>query len=148
MPTFETATLMSMPDDLDAILVRVPADIAAETRKLVTVLSVTRPDLVAKVQPGWGSVNYRHKRAGFICAVFPMADHVSLVFEHGRQLSNDDGLLEGDGKQVRFIRLAAGRSDPGGSDRALAGGGHCASQLERYQGPTGGEYGAHRPSGA
>lgn len=103
---------MSMPDDLDAILERVPSPVAAEARKLVTVLSVTRPDLVAKVQRGWGSVNYRHRQAGFICAVFPMADHVALVFEHGRQLSNDAGLLEGDGKQVRFIRLAPGDPIP------------------------------------
>ncbi len=39
-----------------------------------------------------------------------MEDHVSLVFEHGRQLSSP--LLQGDGKQVRFIRLEPGTDIP------------------------------------
>ena len=44
--------------------------------------------------------------AGFVCAVFPMQDHVSLVFEHGRQLNSP--MLQGDGAQVRFIRIEPG----------------------------------------
>lgn len=103
---------IEMPEGLEAILARVPPGVAAEARQLVAVLGTLRPDLTAKVQPGWGSVNYRHKRAGFVCAVFPLAGHVSLVFEHGRLLSNDDGLLEGDGKQVRFIVLSPGDPIP------------------------------------
>ena len=39
-----------------------------------------------------------------------MEDHVSLVFEHGRLLSSP--LLEGDGKQVRFIRFVPGVEIP------------------------------------
>jgi hypothetical protein len=101
-----------MPAEFETILARVPPGVAAQARRLVTVLSLVRPDLTAKVQLGWGSVNYRHKRAGFVCAVFPLAGHVSLVFEHGRLLSNDHGLLEGDGKQVRSIILKPGDPIP------------------------------------
>ena len=94
-----------LPSDLETILGRVPEDVAAKARELVGVLATIRPDLAAKVQQGWGSINFRHKTAGFVCAVFPLADHVSLIFEQGRLLSNDHGLLQGDGKQVRFIRI-------------------------------------------
>ena len=88
-----------LPSDLETILGRVPDDVAAKARELVRLLASIRPDLAAKVQSGWGSVNYRHRTAGFVFAVFPLADHVSLIFEQGRLVSNDHGLLQGDGKQ-------------------------------------------------
>ena len=78
-------------------------------RLALTLLNL-RPDLEAKARLGWGSVNYRHPQAGFLCAIFPMQDHVSLVFENGRLLSSP--LLEGNGKQVRFIRFAPGADIP------------------------------------
>ncbi|HEV7275655.1 MAG TPA: DUF1801 domain-containing protein [Devosiaceae bacterium] len=69
-----------------------------------------RPDLAPRVRLGWGSVNFRHPAAGFVCGVFPMPDHVSLVFEHGRQLESP--LLQGEGKQVRFIPFRPGDEIP------------------------------------
>ena len=102
--------MSSFDRDLDDLLTRRPPGVAAMARRLVATLRDIRPDLVATVRLGWGSVNYRHPVAGFVCAIFPMEDHVSLVFEHGRQLSSP--LLEGDGKQVRFIRFAPGMDIP------------------------------------
>lgn len=96
--------------DLRPILRAYPDPIAELTRQAAVALVELRPDLEAKVRLGWGSVNYRHPDAGFVCALFPLEDHVSLVFEHGRQLSSP--LLEGDGKQVRFIRLVPGTPLP------------------------------------
>lgn len=96
--------------DLVTLLRPLPEPVAELASRLALLLLAMRPDLEAKARLGWGSVNYRHPRAGFICAVFPMQDHVSLVFEHGRQLSSP--LLEGDGKQVRFIRLVPGAPIP------------------------------------
>ena len=93
-----------MVADLIQITRSLPQPIADMASRLALTLLSVRPDLEAKARLGWGSVNYRHPRAGFVCAIFPMEDHVSLVFEHGRQLSSP--LLEGDGKQVRFIRFA------------------------------------------
>jgi hypothetical protein len=84
--------------------------IAETAGRVIATLRRLRPDLVPQVRLGWGSVNYRHSRAGFVCAVFPMADHVSLVFEHGRQLSNESGLLQGNGRQVRFISFRPGQA--------------------------------------
>lgn len=93
----------SLEEEIETFLDGFRPPIAEMAGRLIAALHELRPDLVPQVRLGWGSVNFRHRKAGFVCAVFPMADHVSLVFEHGRQLSNASGLLQGDGKQVRFI---------------------------------------------
>jgi len=95
-----------MIDDLDLLLKRIEPAVSDTAREVAETVAALAPEMSAKVRIGWGSVNFHHPAAGFVCAVFPMADHVSLVFEHGRQLSSP--LLEGDGKQVRFIRFAPG----------------------------------------
>lgn len=106
----DTAASDILLGDLRPILRAYPEPIAELTRQAAVALIALRPDLEAKVRLGWGSVNYRHPAAGFVCALFPLEDHVSLVFEHGRQLTSP--LLEGDGKQVRFIRLVPGTELP------------------------------------
>ena len=99
-----------MVADLLQIVRSFPQPIADLAQNLALTLLSVRPDLDAKARLGWGSVNYRHPKAGFVCAIFPMEDHVSLVFEHGRLLSSS--LLEGDGKQVRYIRFEPGAAIP------------------------------------
>ena len=96
--------------DLLNIVRSFPEPVQQLTSKLALTLLSVRPDLEGKARLGWGSVNYRHPVAGFVCAIFPMEDHVSLVFEHGRQLSSP--LLEGDGKQVRFMKFVPGNDIP------------------------------------
>lgn len=96
--------------DFAALLERFDQPVAALSREIVALLSTMRPELDPVVRLGWGSVNFRHPRAGFLCAVFPMPDRVSLVFEHGRLLSSP--LLEGDTKQVRWIPLRPGSALP------------------------------------
>ena len=85
-------------------------EIGAMAAEIIGTIRDLRPDLAPRVRLGWGSVNFRHPQAGFVCAVFPMPDHVSLVFEHGRQL--DSALLQGEGKQVRFIPFRPGDAVP------------------------------------
>lgn len=96
--------------DFSSLLARFETPVAKLARDLVKVVREVRPELDPQVRTGWGSVNFRHPRAGFLCAVFPLADRVSLVFEHGRLL--DSPLLEGDTKQVRWIRLRPGEAIP------------------------------------
>lgn len=100
------------PRDLDPLLARFETPIADTARRLAAVLADIRPDLTPAVKTGWGSVNYRHPRAGFICAIFPNAGHVSLLFEQGRLLSSP--LLRGNAtaKQVRWIEIRPGDDIP------------------------------------
>jgi hypothetical protein len=63
------------------------------------------PDLGERVYRGWRGVGFRHPEAGYVCAIFPRADSVELLFEHGASLVDPDGILEGDGAQTRVIRV-------------------------------------------
>jgi hypothetical protein len=85
-----------------------PKAIAALARRIVALVAGMHPEMEAAVRFGWQSVSFRHPGAGYVCGVFPRPDRVLLLFEHGRQLTDPHGLLEGDTRQVRFIALKPG----------------------------------------
>lgn len=106
------ATSGASDEEIAALLDGVKPDIRDLALALIDLLRREHPDLEASARFGWRSVNFRHPRAGYLCAVFPLKDEVRLYFEHGRLLSDPDGLLEGDGKQVRALRLRPGDAIP------------------------------------
>jgi hypothetical protein len=63
------------------------------------------PDLVEKVYRGWQGVGFRHPDAGYVVAIYPRREWVGLFFEHGSSMADPEGVLQGDGKQTRFIRI-------------------------------------------
>ena len=98
-----------MDDDaaeVDGLLADCSDQVALTVRRLRRVLLEGRPDLVEKVRSGWRSLNYHDPVAGFVCAVFPQRDTVSLVFEHGARLPDPHGVLTGDGRRVRSMTFA------------------------------------------
>lgn len=96
--------------DLDTLLDRHSPAVADLARHVTGWVATQFPELTARVKLGWGAVNFRHPRAGFVLAVFPFEDRVSVVFQQGRLLSSP--LLEGDTKQVRWIPLVPGEPVP------------------------------------
>lgn len=97
---------------LDDLLAPLPEEIGSLARELVALVG-GMPGLTGKVMPGWRSVNFRHAKAGHVCAVFPHEDRVSIYFEHGRVLSDPEGVLMGDElKKGRFLRLYPGKESP------------------------------------
>jgi hypothetical protein len=98
--------------DLDGLLARRDKPIAELALRIVNLLREVRPDLTPAVKLGWGSINFRHKEAGHLCAVFPQTHNVLLVFEHGRLL--DSPLLVDNGKvtRVRWIPFEPGDEIP------------------------------------
>jgi hypothetical protein len=86
--------------------------IAALARKVVALVAGMYPEMETAVRFGWQSVSFRHPGAGYVCGVFPRPDRVLLLFEHGRQLTDPHGLLEGDTRQVRYIALKPGDKLP------------------------------------
>jgi hypothetical protein len=79
--------------------------IAARLRALVT---QTIPNVDEAVYPGWRLIGYRRRegrRSRYFCFVAPFPDRVALGFEYGVLLTNDAGLLEGDGTQVRHVTI-------------------------------------------
>ena len=65
------------------------------------------PYVIEKVYPGWKvilcSFDGTMKRG--ICAVSPQRRYVNLIFYHGADLGDPDRILEGDGKNVRHVKI-------------------------------------------
>ncbi|UJW84071.1 DUF1801 domain-containing protein [Devosia sp. SL43] len=94
------------------LIAPLPEPVQALTARLVALVAA-HPGLTGKVMAGWKSINFRHAAAGHVCSVFPQVDRVTLYFEHGRLLSQGDGLLIGDGlKKGRYLRLVPGDDIP------------------------------------
>jgi hypothetical protein len=102
---------------VDELLADHPDLVAETARTLRAAVLDGRPDLVERVRHGWHSINYRDPRAGFVCAIFPTADRVQLVFERGVLLPDPDGLLTGTGRQVRALEYR----HPDAVDAAVVG---------------------------
>jgi len=101
-----------LDEDIDTLLARREAEIGQLGRQVIAIVREVRPDFVGKVAFGWNTVNFRHPKAGFICAVYPARDHVSLIFQNGRLL--DHPLLKDDGKvkRVRWMPFRPGDEIP------------------------------------
>jgi hypothetical protein len=99
-------------DDFAELVRPLPPAIAELTARLVTLVAA-HPGLTGRVMTGWKSVNFRHGKAGHVCAVFPHEDRVSLYFEHGNLLENGAGLLLGERlRRGRYLRLHPGDDVP------------------------------------
>lgn len=97
--------MSAAPAGLDLLLDGLPDPVGQLCRAVVALVAGTK-GLVGTVKPGWRSINFRHERAGHVCAVFPYADRVSIYFEHGRLLEDPEGLLEGETlKKGRVMHL-------------------------------------------
>jgi hypothetical protein len=98
-----------VPEDADVeVLLADHTDVVSATARLVRAAVLdAHPQLAERVRHGWHSINYRDPAAGFVCAIFPTAHDVQLVFERGAQLPDADGLLTGLGKQVRMLVFTA-----------------------------------------
>ena len=94
-----------MTSDLDDLLADHPEAVAGTFLRLREILLMGRPDLTERVRPGWHSVNFHDPAAGFVCALFPLADRVQLVFERGALLPDPDHRLGGTGRQVRTLEF-------------------------------------------
>ena len=76
--------------------------IAEALRKLIR---ETIPEAIESGHPTWHSIGYRHPKAGYVCGIFPHKDSVDLVFEFGILLSDPHEVLQGEGKQTRYIPI-------------------------------------------
>lgn len=63
------------------------------------------PQAKEKANRGWRSISYRDTLVGYFCGIFPFEAHVDLIFEFGALLPDPEGRLQGDAKQVRYLRF-------------------------------------------
>lgn len=92
------------------------ADHSPEIRTLAEnlrrIIRETVPSAAEKAYPTWHGVGYHHPECGYFCAIFPQENNVRLGFEFGVLLPDPDGLLQGDGSQVRYVILEPDRKIP------------------------------------
>ncbi|MFN2198331.1 MAG: DUF1801 domain-containing protein [Anaerolineales bacterium] len=108
-----------MPDGKQAALNEVVQLLAGHDPEVRAVVDQLR-DLVRQTVPaanetvnfGWHSLSYRHPQQGYFCGIFPQADNACLLFEFGVLLSDPAEILQGSGKQVRYVLLAPGEPLP------------------------------------
>ena len=71
------------------------------------VLLEAAPGLEQRVYQGWQAIGFVHAGAGYVCGLFPRPSALLLTFEHGALPPDPDGLLTGDGRQVRSLPVTA-----------------------------------------
>jgi hypothetical protein len=90
----------------EQFLAAFPPAIQALADQLRALVKQTVPNVDEAVYVGWHLIGYRVRdgsRSRYFCFVAPFEDRVALGFEYGVLLTNDAGLLEGDGTQVRYV---------------------------------------------
>src|SRR5262245_52324079 len=92
----------------DQFLATFPAEIRTLADQLRALVTQTVTEVDEAVYSGWQLIGYRlrdGRRTRYFCYIAPFEDRVALGFEYGVLLSNDAGLLEGTGTQVRYVTI-------------------------------------------
>jgi hypothetical protein len=81
-------------------------EIAVKAREVI--LSVM-PTATEKVYPGWKVIQYgtAADMKSVFAAISPQRERVNLGLANGVDLPDPDGLLEGDGKAIRHVKLTS-----------------------------------------
>ena len=81
-------------------------EIAVKAREVI--LSVM-PDATEKVYPGWKVIQYGAgaDMKSVFAAISPQRERVNLGLAGGVDLPDPEGLLEGDGKAIRHVKLTS-----------------------------------------
>lgn len=80
------------------------------------------PGVLETAYPGWRGIGYKYPGVGYFCGIFfrPSEPTIRLGLEHGTSLPDPDGLLEGEGKRVRYITITRPEQiESGGVKRLL-----------------------------
>ncbi len=85
--------------------------IALIANTLRMLIRTSLPDAEERVYPGWHGLGYHLPTSGYLCGIFPKEDRVKLGFEHGASLSDPKGILQGKGKQVRYLVVTDWREE-------------------------------------
>jgi hypothetical protein len=96
----------------DEVLAEHSDEVAALTRELRATILRAHPQLTEQVYAGWGGLGFHHPAAGYVGALFLRDGEVVVGFEHGAELPDPHGLLEGGGRRVRYLRFVPARSSP------------------------------------
>lgn len=92
----------------EQFLMTFPAGIQALAGHLRALIRQTIPNVAEAVYSGWRLIGYRvpdGRRSWYFCYIAPFEERITSGFEYGVLLSNDVGMLEGTGTQVRYVTI-------------------------------------------
>ncbi len=101
-------TQKAPPPTPEEFLAKFPPDIQALANALRSLVKKALPGVQEAVRIGWGLIGYRAvegKRSAYFALVYPTESHVVLGFEHGIDMADPAGILEGEGRQLRYITV-------------------------------------------
>lgn len=82
-----------------------PIPVRALVVELASLIKASAPGAREAVRPETRCLRYSHARCGYFCGLYPQVASVQILFEYGVLLPDPEGLLEGDGPQVRFVTV-------------------------------------------
>jgi hypothetical protein len=86
-------------------LAHYPPSIQKLAEELQALIVASVPAATASVNLGWCSISFRHPKAGYFCGLFPKPACVQVLLEFGVLLPDPEHLLEGNGRQVRYVTV-------------------------------------------
>ena len=92
----------------DEFLAAFPPEIQRLANELRTLVTETIPNVKEAVYTGWKLIGYRvrkDKQDAYFCFIAPFESRIMLGFEYGIQLFDPTLRLEGEGTQVRYLRV-------------------------------------------
>lgn len=95
------------------------AQVQATANALRHLIQETVDDMTERAYPGWHGIGFRHPQAGYVCGIFPQAESIRLLFEHGVELYDPTGVFTGGGLQTRYADYATADEIPTAAVRAL-----------------------------
>jgi hypothetical protein len=93
---------------LDAFLASFTPAVRALALEARALILDVHPGATERVWPGWKNVGYGTgpSMGEMVCAVAPVTERISVNFARGTELPDPAGLLEGQGKRGRHVKLA------------------------------------------
>lgn len=112
---------MSQDEAIAGLVAEYRPAVQSVVAALQAVVRAAVPEATEAAYPHWRGIGYRHPKAGYFCGIFPQTDQVRLLFEFGILLPDTTGLLEGDGKQTRYLTITDAHAIPIAAIQQLIG---------------------------